>query len=175
MKKLFVLTIATVITATAAIAQPTMVSKGNWFLNAGVGNLFSTGAELPGMTAANINFTDGFRFDATGRGGYFLMDKLALEGVVGLGFGDNYTHFALDAGVRYFFFDLGKGGFFADGLIGISTNKGQDAAFALTLDAGYAWFIKENISLEPMAQFWIPFSDGYDFNFSIGAGFSIYF
>ena len=144
------------------------ISKRNCFANARL-----TGLELTLGDMTSFNFGAG--------GGYFLADKFALVGGFNIhtqSFGGNsFSNYGLNLGARYYFAEGAKGSFFADGLLGLQTVEDSAASYGITLDGGYAFFLKENIAIEPMASVFLPFAGGEEsfVTFSIGAGISIYF
>ena len=152
------------------------MSLGSIFaqLPTGKGNFFAN-TRLTGLEFSTDDLTS---FSIGANGGYFLADKLALVGglsITTLSFGgETFSSFGLNAGARYYFAENANGSFFADGLLGLQKADNSDAIVGLTLNGGYAVFLKENIAIEPMATLFLPFSNG-DVTFSLGAGFSIYF
>ncbi len=169
MKKIFVMAFAVLISAGTAMAQ-LPINKGNFFVSANISEL-------------DLTFGGGTDFTLGAGGGYFLADKLALIGGLSISAdsqkigGETYSDnsFGLAAGARYFFLEQTKGGFFADGMLGVNKQKDVDAAFRLALGAGYAYFLNEHVALEPMVMLTLPFSSDYDVTFSIGGAISVYF
>lgn len=167
MKKILFMVFAAFLMAGTAMAQ-LPVKKGNMFVNADLSNL-------------NLSFGGGSTSFALGaHGGYFLADNLALMAGLGIGTrsfegGGSSTDFDINAGARYYFAEQSKGSFFANGLLGVNKWTDLDATFGLTLGAGYALFLNEHVSLEPMVNLQLPFSSGSDVTFSIGGGISVYF
>ncbi len=157
--------IAVLLTAGTAMAQiPT--EKGNAFINANTSDF-------------TLSFGNGALFNIGADAGYFIFNNFAVMG--GLSFmafkdGDYKTNsFGINAGARFYFLEQSRGKFFASGLFGVDKIKGVDATVSLTFNAGYAFFLTEHVSLEPLVNLWIPFADGYDVRFSLGAGISVYF
>jgi hypothetical protein len=178
MKKLIIILVAACIANTTFAQVPEQLKKGNI--------LIATDASSVG-----IRFTNGVSMDISGTGGYFVMDKLAISGGIGLnvvstetagigGFGEvttsttTSTTFNLGAGVRYYFLSNAKGGLFATGLFQVAVGSG-DPVFGVNFNGGYAFFLNKYISIEPLMVIDLPFSKGADVNFGIGAGISIYF
>ncbi len=153
--------LATCLFAGNTMAQLT-INKGDFYINASLSNF-------------DLSFGDGTKFSMASYGGYFIIDKLALTGGLGLNTQKDYTSFDLSAGVRYYFLEQSRGSFFGTGLLDLSKITDQDATFGLRFNAGYAFFVKPNVSLEPLVSLWVPFSSGYDVTFSIGGGISVYF
>lgn len=170
MKKVVFLVLFTVLSVGTICAQLPL-SKGDFYVNANVSNL-------------DLSFSDGTTdFTVGAYGGYFLIDKLAL--VAGLNVGASShkvagekiktNHFGIDVGVRYYFLEQSKGSFFVGDVLNIYKEKDVDATFGMTLSGGYAFFLNQNVSLEPMLSIWFPFSSDYDITFTIGGGISVYF
>ena len=142
------------------------ISRGNFLANAR-------------STRFGLSFSDELTtFDIGANGGFFVIDNLAIMG--GLSFttlsiyDESITSLGLNFGARYYFAQSAKGSFFTDGLWNIQKVENVDVSLGFTLDGGYAFFLKDNISIEPMTSLFLPFSNG-DVTFSLGAGISIYF
>ncbi len=169
MKKVLLMMIAIVLTAGTAMAQiPT--ERGNAFVNAHTSDF-------------NLSFGNGTRFSLGANAGYFVFNNFAVLGGLGVsatkykenGIEFKTNSFNVNVGARFYFAEQNNGKFFASGLFGVDKAKGRDATASLTFNAGYALFLNEHVALEPLVNLWIPFSDGYDVRFSLGAGISVYF
>ncbi|MCL2028401.1 MAG: hypothetical protein FWG79_07955 [Bacteroidales bacterium] len=144
------------------------INKGNFFANASASNL-------------GLIFIDDesyLNFNLTFYGGYYLINNLAL--VSGVGFqrisisGDSFNSIALDVGARYYFATIGDGGFFANGVLGLSKSGRSEAEFGLGLGVGYSFFLNNRVAIEPIANLVIPFSDS-PIAFTLGVGISVFF
>ncbi len=169
MKKLIVITFALFSMASSLTAQ---ISKGDFFVTTSFLGGRSFGAS---GNVLDIAFGDQSSFYLNSGGGYFLIDNLALVGDMGFSFAEDYNSFVLDAGVRYYFAEVGPGVFYGSGLFGFDKVKDIDAVFGLQLGGGYAIFLTSNIAIEPQLKLDIPFKDGYNVSFHMGGSFSIYF
>jgi hypothetical protein len=176
MKKLIIILVAACFANTTYAQVPEQLKKGKI--------LIQTDA-----TSVGIRFTNGVSMNIQGTGGYFVMDKLAIGGGIGLnvesvestgfdGWGQTTstttsTTFNLGAGARYYFLANSKGGLFASGMFQVAVGSG-DPVFGVNFNGGYAFFLNKYISIEPLMVLDLPFSKGSNVNFSIGAGISIY-
>ncbi len=159
-KVIFVMLAAFLFTANTMAQHP--INKGDFFVNASLSNF-------------DLSFGDGTSFKMASYGGYFLIDKLALIGGIGLDTRKDYTSFDFSAGVRYYFLEQTKGSFFTSGTLDLTKVTDIDATVGMKFNLGYAFFIVPNVSLEPLINLWIPFSSDYDVTFSIAGGISVYF
>lgn len=116
-------------------------------------------------------------------GGYFLINDLSLD--VGLfynrekvdGYKDADSQLGAEIGARYYLpFKLVFGASF-DVIVYDSGESVTGTGF--NLKAGYAWFVKDNIAIEPGVQYRIGLSDEDDGtkcnNFGVKVGLSFYF
>ncbi|MDR1553842.1 MAG: hypothetical protein LBS69_10330 [Prevotellaceae bacterium] len=176
MKKLMITLVAAFIACTAFAQVPEQLQKGNILIAAD-------------GTSVGIRFTNGVALNINGTGGYFVADKLAIAGGIGLNVASTEsvagewgetssstttTTFDIGAGVRYYFLANSRGGLFATAMFKVTVGSG-DPVFGVNFNGGYAFFINKNISIEPLMIIDLPFSKGADVNFGIGAGFSLYF
>ena len=142
--------------------------------------------------STNISFLntkhDGFddklnEFDLEVSGGYFIIDNLSLD--LGLHFGyekegdyDASTAILGEIGARYY---LPAKVFLGASFDFLSLKEGDDSASGtgVNLKAGYSWFIKDNIALEPAVGYRIGLSNKDDYTkyneLSIKLGFSVFF
>lgn len=148
MKKILFAAAFAVLGASSMDAQ---LSQGNWMV---------------GGQVADMNFTNGTRVTLSPQLGYFVRDRIAVGGQVGLnvqsvkGVSGTQTDWTLGLFSRYYFGNneidnlLKNGRFFAQGNVGFggknssqgSTTNGVD----LGIGAGYAYFITQNVGLEGM-------------------------
>ena len=138
------------------------IQKGNMFVNANVSEV-------------ELSFSNTTTFNIGAYGGYFLVDNLALVGGLGFMAQKDFNFFNFAAGVRYYFMETSQGSLFASGLMDIDKVKDVDATVGLRLNGGYSFFLNQYVALEPVATLRIPFSDGTDVTFSLGAGISVFF
>ncbi|HLV63266.1 hypothetical protein [Galbibacter sp.] len=155
--------------AQSTTANPAL-SEGSWLVEAntnfGRGHTAHTGFSLntsDNNTIWNIGF----------EGGYFIMDDLALK--VGLGYGDSDNadgRFSYKAGAKYYIESQFP--------VQIDFNGSSGDNFSplfVGLQGGYAWFVADNISLEPGVRYDIDINDDAD-NFGglgLNVGFALHF
>ncbi|MDR2801892.1 MAG: hypothetical protein LBB31_01580 [Prevotellaceae bacterium] len=168
MKRIVLVTVATLFFATAGIAQSQTEAK-NFFLN----------AELSGLKAS---FTPApFSLGVNAGGGYFLIDNLALRAQAGVGFtagqdgGDSNINVNFGVGGRYYLH-----GFFLDALfqganIGRNEHGEKQLEVGIQGALGYAIFLNDHVAFEPALTLGKFFIEGSDFNVGLNAAFSIYF
>jgi len=116
-------------------------------------------------------------------GGYFIMDDLALK--AGLGFGgfspdegDGVSSFSYRIGAKYYIVSqfpvtLDLTGATGDG----AENFAGETPLWLGLGGGYAWFISDNISIEPGLRYNITLNDQFTEEniFQLNIGFVLFF
>lgn len=148
-------------------------SSGSFLIEANTGNA------MVGSTSFMFASSDGstsynFGFD----GGYFVMDDFAIK--LGLGFGGvdfdgggSASSFSYRLGAKYYVagqfpFTLDLTGATGDAV----ENATGDTPFWLGLGGGYAWFIADNVAVEPGLRYNISlnedFTDEGIFQFNIG-------
>jgi hypothetical protein len=177
MRKLMVTFAAVCFIGTAFAQLPGQLQKGKILIETDATNV-------------GIRFTNGVSLNISGTGGYFIADKLSIVGGIGLNvistdtggvdlWGEptssttTNTTFDIGAGARYYFLANPRGGLFATGMFKVTVGSG-DPVFGVNFNGGYAFFINEYISIEPLMMLDLPFSKGTKVNFSIGAGISLY-
>ena len=164
MKK-FLLTIAMVAFGFAANAQDDsgQTSKGKFVIEA------NTGSASTGNTAFSFFSQGGNSAWAVGLdGGYFFMDDLAVK--AGLGYNDASEAFAYKIGAEYYIdgqFPVGVD-FTGQSFTGGSINW-------VGLQAGYAYFLGENVSVKPALRYNIGLDEGQEGLFQGLIGFALYF
>lgn len=183
------LLILTVALSTMATAQNLATTKGKWLVEANT--IFGRQASKTGNTSISYASNgDQSEWNFGLQGGYFVIDNLAI--VAGLGYGQseylvtadmiknpkNYPY--LESGLKEGDTDTKPGkisyklgakyyvlGKFPIGLdinghrVTDDSDKTQNRAW-LGLQAGYAWFIAPNVSLEPSVRFNTNLSFGDD-------------
>lgn len=186
MKKI-ILTMAAVFAVTFANAQDkekasgSQTSKGKWLIEANTG----FGAVAPASTFIGYSSQGDLKQMSIGaEGGYFVMDNLAIK--LGLGYNsfDNgvadASGFAYKVGAKYYIMGnipvqvdySGASGDLYEGGI-----NGDDTPSYLGLQAGYAIFLGENVSVEPGLRYNMSMNDDYteDDAFQLCVGFALHF
>ena len=170
MKKL-VLSVALVATGLFASAQEgDATAKGKILVNVNVAS------DTTGNTGFALRNSDGYTDWSIGaEGGYFVADNLAVIGGLGLSgeSGDNVdseTAFNYKVGARYYVSNVIP--VQAD-LTG--TTEG-DGAMWVGLQAGYAWYVADNVSVEPALRYNITTDeDKAESSFQGLIGFNLHF
>jgi len=149
-------------------------SEGTWLVEINTG----FGESSTANTGFALRSVDGnTAYSIGGEAGYFLIDDLALK--AGLG----YTDLGIDGVDGTFNWKFGAKYYVASQFpVGIDVNgaSGNDLSpLYLGLQAGYAWFVSDNVSIEPGIRYGLGLNedagDG-DFNvFGVNIGFNIFF
>ncbi|NVJ88649.1 MAG: hypothetical protein HWD82_04335 [Flavobacteriaceae bacterium] len=149
-------------TITLAQDNSDALSKGSWVIEANTGAA-TTGNTSFSLSSSNGNTNWSIGFD----GGYFVMDNLAVK--AGLGYLDlgGADAFSYKFGAEYFL-----GGQFPVS-VDFTGSTGNDLNW-LGLQAGYAWFVADNISIKPAFRYNIGLDD-QDGLFQGLIGFSLFF
>ena len=127
-------------------AQDGSLSKGSWVVEANTGSLAT------GNTAFSLVSNDGNTLWAVGaEAGYFIQDNLAIK--AGLGYTDLGTTgsdgiFVYKVGAKYYLNTKIPVGV---DFTGSSVNDVN--ANWVGLQAGYAWFVASNVSIEPTLRY----------------------
>lgn len=145
--------------------------KGSWLIEANTGNamLGTTGfyfASSDGESTYNLGLD----------GGYFVMDNLAVK--AGIGFGgdsaDDSNILSYRLGAKYY---VNNSIPVTVDLTGASIKDLDENPLWLGLGAGYAWFVSDNISIEPGLRYNLSlnedFTDEGVLQFNIG--FALHF
>ena len=178
MKKL-ILTAAVALFAFTANAQEdeattSQTSKGRILVEANTGNA------MLGTTGLYYTSVDGeSSFNIGLDGGYFIMDDLALK--AGLGYGSDSlsdtSSFSYRLGGKYYVksmipVTLDLTGASGDGV----ENFAGETPLWLGMGAGYAWFIGNNVSIEPGLRYNHSLNEDYSdegiFQFNVGFALS---
>ncbi|WP_299114151.1 hypothetical protein [uncultured Winogradskyella sp.] len=175
MKKLFfaVLTVFAFSFSNAQDEGGSATSEGTWLIEANTGNA------MLGSTSFMFASSDGTsQYNLGLDGGYFIADDLAIKAGLGFGgispdVGDNVSAFSYRLGAKYYL-----GGEFPIGvdLTGASGDGAENGAgetpLWLGLQGGYAWFVADNIAIEPGLRYNLSlnedFTDEGVFQFNIG-------
>ena len=164
MKKVL-LVIAMVAAGFTANAQESngQTTKGKWVIEA------NTGSASTGNTAFSFSSSDGNSAFAIGLdGGYFIQDNLAIKG--GLGYEDVTEGFTYKVGAEYYI-----AGQFPVGIDFTGTSYDAGSVNWLGLQAGYAYFLGENVAIKPALRYNIGLEDGQKGLFQGLIGFALYF
>ena len=164
MKKIITIVVAAAFACATFAQTPEQLQKGSILIE-------TTTSQM------NLKFTNGVTFGFGVTGGYFIMDKLAGLGTIGLNAQSGWTEFNFALGGRYYFLPLWKGSLFGDFLFNLRTGSGggnSNTVVGIGINAGYAYFLNRHVSIEPLMWLDIPFKEGHKVNFGIGAGISIY-
>lgn len=134
-------------------------SKGKWLVEANTGNamLGTTGfyfASQDGESSYNVGLD----------GGYFIMDDLAIKAGLGYG-GDSATStsaFSYRLGAKYYVKSMIPVTLDLTGASGDAVeNFAGETPMWLGVGAGYAWFIGNNVSIEPGLRYNHSLNDKY--------------
>jgi len=155
-------------------------SKGKWLIEANTG--FNAGGELGIVQhTANTGFglasIDGQTMWAVGaEGGYFVMDDLAVKAGLGYADYDGSSVFSYKLGAKYYV--IGNIPVQLD-FTGASSDDffGDETPLWLGLQGGYAFFLGENVSIEPGLRYNHSLNeDFYDKGiFEARIGFALHF
>lgn len=183
MKKV-ILTMAVVLTATFANAQDkkesngSQTSKGKWLIEANTGFGAVTGAQ----TSFGYSSQGDVKAMSLGaEGGYFIMDNLAIK--LGLGYNSfdsgagNTTGFAYKIGAKYYVNGNIPVQVDYSGGSGDNYKVGSETPSYLGLQAGYAVFLGENVSIEPGIRYNSSMNKNYteDSALQVCVGFALHF
>lgn len=158
-----------------AKAEGTQTSKGKILIEANTGNA------MLGTTGLYFSSQDGESMYNIGLdGGYFIMDNLALK--AGLGYGGDSTSdtssFSYRLGAKYYAMgmipvSLDLTGASGDGV----ENFAGETPLWLGVGAGYAWFLGENVSVEPGIRYNHSLNEDYTDKgkFQFNVGFALHF
>lgn len=182
MKKI-ILSIAAVFAFGVANAQDAdtnggQTAKGKWLIEANTG--------FGAIEGANTSFGyssqgDLKRMSLGAEGGYFVMDDLAIK--VGLGYNssdDGFTDgsgFAYKIGAKYYVKSMIPVQVDYTGASGDLYEAGDETPSYIGIQAGYAWFLGQNVSIEPGLRYNASMNDKYteDGQFQFNIGFALHF
>lgn len=153
-----------------AQAKDGQVSKGKWLVEVNTG----FGSNV-GSTALYFNSSEGVTsYNIGAEGGYFIKDNLALK--LGLGYGEvdgKGDPIAYKIGAKYY---LKKMIPIEISYNGVGFGDADANPTYLGLQAGYAWFIGKNVSIEPGIRYNKAINDQYyDDKFQFNVGFALHF
>ena len=176
MKKI-ILTMAAVFAVTFANAQDkkeksggSQTSEGKWLIEANTG--FGVGVGSTGFYLASSDGVTAYNIGA--EAGYFVMENLAIK--AGLGYGDDgfdTTTIAYKVGAKYY----------VKGMIpvevsynGVSVKGLDENPSYIGIQAGYAWFLGDNVSIEPGIRYNNSLNtDFYKSVIQFNVGFALHF
>lgn len=171
MKKLLLFVAVAFLGFSAANAQDdksgNALSEGSWVIEA------NTGSWATGNTAFSLTSIDGNTVWSAGAdAGYFIKENLAIK--AGLGYTDPGEDvdgtFVYKIGAKYYVNGTIPVGLDFTG----ASNDGNNANW-VGLQAGYAWFIADNVSIEPTLRYNITLDDQKaDSAFQALIGFAIH-
>ncbi|MBC3847804.1 hypothetical protein H8K90_15510 [Winogradskyella echinorum] len=181
MKKLLLMAAVAVFGFTNVNAQDDdsnggQTSKGKWLIEANTGNamLGTTGiyfASSDGSSEYNIGLD----------GGYFIMDDLAIKAGLGYGGfspdeGDAASSFSYRFGAKYYVNSMIPVTVDLTGASGEDV-YGDETPLWLGLGAGYAWFVSNNISIEPGLRYNLSLNEDYTDEgvLQFNVGFALHF
>lgn len=177
MKKI-ILTVAAVFAFGFANAQDAsttanggQTAKGKWLIEANTGFGGAHAAE----TSFGLDSVDGETTWSIGaEGGYFIMDDLAIKAGLGyVDFGDDASAFSYKVGAKYYI--MSQIPVQVD-YSGASYKDADENPSYLGLQAGYAIFLGQNVSIEPGLKFNKSLNDDfYDDIFQVRIGFALHF
>jgi hypothetical protein len=156
-------------TFTNAQAKDGQLNKGSWLIEANTGF-----GQNVGSTAIYFSSTNGVTsFNVGAEGGYFIKDNLALK--LGLGYGEvdgKGDPLAYKIGAKYY---LKKMIPIELSYNGVGFGDSDSNPTYLGLQAGYAWFIGKNVSIEPGIRYNKAIHDQfYDDKFQVNIGFALH-
>tara|TARA_B100001059_G_C17691431_1_gene505169 strand:- start:90 stop:608 length:519 start_codon:yes stop_codon:yes gene_type:complete len=126
------------------------LSEGSWVIEA------NTGSWAVGNTAFSLTSVDGFTAYSVGaEAGYFVMDNLAIKAGLGYNGADDIDgSFVYKVGAKYYI-----AGEFPVGVDFTGASVSGENANWVGLQGGYAWFVADNISIEPTLRYNMTLDD----------------
>lgn len=128
-------------------------------------------------TALAYNKASDWQLGISGKAGYFFLDNLMGVGVAGYKMSNNgdVATAELGAGARWYFDTVG---IYVGAIAKYAYEKVFDSSFndfRPEINAGYAFFLNRNITVEPEAYYEHSFKDSDYSGFGVRIGLSIYF
>lgn len=181
MKKLLMIAAVAVFGFTNVNAQDddsNALAKGSWLVEANTGfGGGATGAAHRANTSFGLTSIDGTTIWSVGaEAGYFVMDDLAVK--LGLGYNDfdGASTFSYKLGAKYYVASKFPVQLDVTGASGDDV-FGEESPLWLGVQGGYAWFVADNISIEPGLRYNVSlnedFTDEGVLEFNIG--FALHF
>ena|SRR6218665_1160005 len=146
-------------------------AKGKWLIETNT----SFGATEVGNTGFHLSSSDGeTQWGLGAEGGYFVADNLALKAGLGYSdFGHSDNAFSYKLGAKYYL--LNKFPLEAS-YTGMTIKDADKNPSFVGLQGGYAWFIGNNVSIEPGLRYNISLNDDYYKSvFQFNIGFALHF
>lgn len=183
MRKLMLLAAIAVFGLSNASAQDDdsdggQTSEGKWLIEANTGNavLGTTGiyfASSDGSSSYNLGLD----------GGYFIIDDLAIKAGLGYGgfspdIGDSASAFSYRLGAKYYIISMIPVTLDVTGSSGDAVeNFAGETPMWLGIGAGYAWFLGNNVSIEPGLRYNHSLNEDFTDEgvFQVNVGFALYF
>ena len=152
-------------------------SKGKILIEANTGNA------MLGNTGIYFTSSDGnSEYNLGLDGGYFIMNDLALK--VGLGYGgasadggDSASSFSYRLGAKYYVKSMIPVTLDVTGASGDAVEAAGETPMWLGVGAGYAWFLGDNVSIEPGIRYNHSLNEDYADKgvLQVNVGFALYF
>lgn len=126
------------------------LSEGSWVIEA------NTGSWATGSTAFSLTSIDGnTAWSAGAEAGYFVKENFAIK--AGLGYADSDGIdgiFTYKVGAKYY-----VSGQFPVGVDFTGMSSDGNSANWIGLQGGYAWFVADNVSIEPTVRYNVTLDD----------------
>lgn len=182
MKKVLFLAVFTIIGLSSGFAQDdnggSPTAEGTWLIeiNTGFGEA-STANTGFGLRSRDIGGETITSWAIGGEAGYFVTDDFAIK--AGLGYGDT----GIDGIDGVFNWKIGSKYYIAGAwpvAIDLNGSSGNDfSPLFIGFQAGYAWFVADNVSIEPGIRYGVGMNedagDGDSNVFSVNMGFNVFF
>ena len=179
MKKVLLIAAVAVFGLSNVNAQDSgQTSKGKILIEANTGNA------MLGTTGIYFSSQDGNSSYNIGLdGGYFIMDDLAIKAGLGYGGvsfdgGDNASAFSYRIGGKYYVMSMIPVSLDLTGASGDAVENGiGETPMWLGIGAGYAWFLGDNVSIEPGVRYNHSLNEDYTDKgvFQVNVGFALHF
>ena len=171
MKKIMIL--LSVVALSGTMFAQNQVSRGWFLIEANTGNAMIGSTNFGFATQGETT-----KFSLGLDGGYFIMDNLALKAGLGysslkVGDADAYTAITYRLGAKYY--AMSKIPVTLD-VTGASTEADEDPMW-LGIGAGYAFFLGDNVSIEPGLRYNMSLNSDYseDAVIQFNIGFALHF
>jgi hypothetical protein len=181
MRKLFLIgffAVGIIFSANAQDSNEGQTAQGKWLIEANTG--FAGGGELSlYQHTANTGFglasIDGQTIWSVGtEGGYFVIDDLAVKAGLGYTDFDGTSIFSYKVGAKYYI--MSQIPVQVD-INGASIDDADDQPLWLGLQGGYAFFLAENVSIEPGLRYSMSLNEDVTDEgiFEVRIGFALHF
>ena len=178
MKKLFfaVLTVFAFSFYNAQDDGGSALSKGSWVIEANTGfGAPNTGAANSARTSFSlVSFNDTTVWSVGAEAGYFIADDLAIKFGLGYNDFDGDNAFTYKLGAKYYIASQFP---VQIDLTGASGDLFGEDPLWLGLQGGYAWFVADNVSIEPGIRYNVSLNDDFTDEgvFELNIGFALHF